>query len=1400
MWNDPQYWLAGNRSQNFGDYLSEFFLNSLFYSTGFEASAIRIVGSCIDDGLLGPDRVLQWDGTTKQMRTVFWGCGLRHEHSLSERCLEHVEILAVRGPLTRSALRLGLEVPMGDPGLLLPALYQPTVNSSAQTLLIPHFLDTRSDKELLALSGCDAVLRPNVVNDLASVADFIDRIVAADFVLCGSMHAAIAAAAYGRGFAFWASGSIDLPFKWEDFAASVSIPCEFQASIETARRYYAKAIKPNINIPVLWPLLAVAPLVVRPDALARVIEQDISRHGLDALKVAIPSRVSRRMHAEIIARNQQVARMFNKLTETNGILADTQNVLLSVRENLRAVQQARDEALARASDKLRSTERERDEALRLAQDNQDALERARAMAVAEAQDNRRALERARAEADAARRERDEVLYSHSWKLMAPMREFGRSYPALMRLMIRCAKFVYWTATLQIGHRYKLWRERNASISALAAAQAELARSMQSDNTAPSQAPAPLQAEAMPHVTDLKEAFVSWHGKAPIHFPPVEAPEVSIIIPVYRGLSDLENCFRSLCVHMATEPSFEVILVDDCPLEPVLWAVPNSGGIVKLSNKENLGFLLTCNRGARAARGKYLCLLNSDTIVSPGWLRPLVEALEDTPDAALAGGMLLNTDGTIQDAGWRILNSGWGYPIGRGRDPRDGAYTYRRAVDCVTGACFLMSRELFGEMGGFDEAYAPAFYEEFDLAFRARQRGLKVIYEPRSRVLHLGSASYGEERRNELSLANHAKFVKRFANQLQKQPWGSEGEFSLLESSVTGPVMLVVDYGVPQPNRHAGDVTMSSYLSLLAAAGWRVIFCPMDGRAEGLPAEGLERQGVMLVRAPITIERWLEDNGRHVAEVWLARPEIADKVIPAVRAYTRARVSYYTHDLHHVRLEREALLHDDAALMEQAARMKELELAVFRNVDHVTSPSAAEAEIIEQLVPGKAVTVLPPYYFEGRDIHSHDASHFEGLTDIVFVGGFPHTPNVDAALYIANEIMPLVFDKRPEARLVLVGYAPPPEVMALAGPRVIVTGQVPDVKPYLDRARLLLAALRYGAGVKGKTVEAMRLGVPVVSTQVGIEGIGVTPGCEAIVAEGAQELAHAVLELLADAHRCAAQSAAGAALVARNYSRATARHEITKVFKTPRCGVCGSGNLPLLPKAESIREAFVCNSCYALARTEALARVVLARLAREAEGSLAELARRRADIRVHEFGFAGGISDTLRGRTWFTVSEYFDGVALGSTAPGGVRCEDVTALTFADNSFDLAISQDVMEHVPDPLKGFAEIHRVLRPGGAHIFTLPQKPWQAQTVTRAQLVDGKVRHILMPEKHGDPLRAEGALVFTDFANADLAQELARIGLELIEHKVQALGGTGQQTVLVFEIIKPAVTAGNQEAQPC
>lgn len=267
------YWLQGTAEQNFGDFLSAELCDRLFLPVGIRAGRYRVIGSALADFILRDTAALTRRARTPQdRRLVAWGCGLRDEASLSPG--HTATILAVRGPLSRAAL--GLDVPIGDPALLLPAVYQPApaAEFAGRSLCIPHFHDRRPDAELLAMAGTDRILRPNLPNDRAALRAMVDAIAAADFVLSASLHGAIVAAAYGVKFAYWDNGHLDLPFKWADFAASVAMPCCFARDLADGRKLYETIMAPRLRLPSLLPLLAAAPFAVRPQALLQLLAHE----------------------------------------------------------------------------------------------------------------------------------------------------------------------------------------------------------------------------------------------------------------------------------------------------------------------------------------------------------------------------------------------------------------------------------------------------------------------------------------------------------------------------------------------------------------------------------------------------------------------------------------------------------------------------------------------------------------------------------------------------------------------------------------------------------------------------------------------------------------------------------------------------------------------------------------------------------------------------------------------------------------------------------------------------------------------------------------------------------------------------------------------------------------------
>jgi glycosyltransferase involved in cell wall biosynthesis len=154
--------------------------------------------------------------------------------------------------------------------------------------------------------------------------------------------------------------------------------------------------------------------------------------------------------------------------------------------------------------------------------------------------------------------------------------------------------------------------------------------------------------------------------------------------------------------------------------------------------------------------------------------------------------------------------------------------------------------------------------------------------------------------------------------------------------------------------------------------------------------------------------------------------------------------------------------------------------------------------------------------------------------LVFVGTMNYRPNADAVIYLASQILPEIWKTRPQVTLTVVGQTPPEEVQRLAGPRITITGWVDDVRPYIDRAAVVVTPVRIGSGTRLKVLEALAMGKALVSTPLGCEGIAVEDGEHVLLADNPVELAQRVVRLLDDPALAIRLGMQGRALVERSY--------------------------------------------------------------------------------------------------------------------------------------------------------------------------------------------------------------------------------------------------------------------------
>jgi len=258
------------------------------------------------------------------------------------------------------------------------------------------------------------------------------------------------------------------------------------------------------------------------------------------------------------------------------------------------------------------------------------------------------------------------------------------------------------------------------------------------------------------------------------------------------------------------------------------------------------------------------------------------------------------------------------------------------------------------------------------------------------------------------------------------------------------------------------------------------------------AASLRDLGVQLYRGLFlrSVSSWLRKHGQDIDYVILSRPYVAMKFINDLRKNSRATLLFYGVDIHHLRLREMAkVLGESPESHAEADEVEKIERYIWSMVDVIYYPSDQETAYVKAISPYYRARTIPLLGF--RDFASPDEETLSSRRDILFVGGFDHEPNKDAARWLAKAILPIILEGQPTTRTWLVGSNPTRAVLGLASePSITVTGFVTDeqLAEYYSKARVVVAPLRFGAGMKGKVIEAMRFGVPIVTTPIGMQGM------------------------------------------------------------------------------------------------------------------------------------------------------------------------------------------------------------------------------------------------------------------------------------------------------------------------
>ena len=640
----------------------------------------------------------------------------------------------------------------------------------------------------------------------------------------------------------------------------------------------------------------------------------------------------------------------------------------------------------------------------------------------------------------------------------------------------------------------------------------------------------------------------------------KAPEVSVIVPAYNQFLYTLRCVWSI-LRAGDKARLQVIIADDGSTDETEAFFSAIKGITYIRNPRNMGFLQSCNHAAERAKATYLYFLNNDTAVQPGWIDSLLDVARETPDAGIVGSKLVYPDGTLQEAGGFVWADGGGANLGRNSDPAEPGFNLRRDADYISGAAIMVPASVWRDVGGFDERYCPAYCEDTDLAMRLRNLGWRVIYQPASVIVHFEGVSSGTSTDSGIKayqVINFEKLRDRWAFALERHQTSQSIQPRAIPRAPR-PRILMIDHRIPEPDKDAGSVVAWWHIRLYLALGYEVTFLPVNLLLGAGYGRALQAIGAEVLHEPyvLDINSYIDEHAAGFDAFYVCRYGEGGRFIERLRQRApEVPLIFNTADLHFLRAERQARQRGAGPeLASLAADVKARELAAIARATDTMLVSTYERDHLQAMGVRDSLSVIPLVMPVQETVPPMDTR-----SGIAFVGGYEHTPNVDAVFHFLDAIWPLIRDARPDLDFYIVGSRPTPEILEIDQPGVHVVGYVADLEGFLARRLATVVPLRYGAGIKGKIASSLAAGVPCISTPIGAEGMGLKVDEEILIGDTPEAFAQAVLRLVATPELWNTLSDAGRAFVAREYSPEVTEkrllRQLAKVGAAPFAGRCG----------------------------------------------------------------------------------------------------------------------------------------------------------------------------------------------------------------------------------------------------
>jgi len=616
-----------------------------------------------------------------------------------------------------------------------------------------------------------------------------------------------------------------------------------------------------------------------------------------------------------------------------------------------------------------------------------------------------------------------------------------------------------------------------------------------------------------------KAFLADHEH--ISFDVLTSPQISVIIATYNQADLTLACLQALAQQ---DIGLEIIIIDNASQDETSILLGQVNGAKIIYQQDNLHFLRAVNLAAQQATGTYILLLNNDAILQKNALQHAVESIEYSDDIGAVGGKLVLPTGKLQEAGSILWDNGFSTGYGRSNNPSHANYMFRREVDFCSGAFLLIKHQLWEQLNGFDDDFAPAYFEETDFCIRLRQLGYKIIYDPRVVVLHVEFASSNVQKAKDLMLKNHKVFVNKHNLFLQKQPSAKSYHETFARFSTqynVPPRILFIDDLLPDETLGSGFPRAKDILLTLLQLPFQVSFMPIgdsninDWHQQVWRSFGVDLE-IIQHSTDETLQSFLADRIGYYQLVFVSRPHNMRRLITACREVPAFLDSIrLIYDAEAIFAKR-TILADELFYNTLGRRAKTFllddEISLAKLADVVVSVSDAEATTFEAYGISSCRVL-------GYGIATNLTTNpFYSRKDLLFVGAlyYPQSPNVDSMRWFIDSILPIIYNRIPSLQLNIIGrYAPDIFDQYTDNEQINLLGKVDNIWPNYNSARIFIAPTRFGAGIPLKVQHAAAHGLPVVATELLGKQLGWSHGEEILLAKNEQDFADAIIQLYED---------------------------------------------------------------------------------------------------------------------------------------------------------------------------------------------------------------------------------------------------------------------------------------------